>query len=122
MKDLLRRYLAYRFLKMGDDSVRKKAVSEKMASFEKEFKNLDDYRRISRGELADALLRAKGDPIVTNGEKVFLDETGTWKNAITTLRTNFAFKWKDQFGENYFQPDKTITVGEALYLAEKIGY
>lgn len=38
------------------------------------------------------------------------------------MRVRYAFKWKDQFGDRYFQNDKVLTVGEALYLAEKIGY
>lgn len=52
----------------------------------------------------------------------FVDETGTWKDAVATMRVRYGFKWKDQFGDRYFQGDKVVTVGEALYLAEKIGY
>ena len=39
---------------------------------------------------------------------------------MTTLRTTYKFKWQDQFGERYFQPDKAITVAEALYLAGEV--
>jgi hypothetical protein len=121
-EELLRRYLGYRWLKAGDDFTKKKAAADRIAAFEKEFKTFDDYARISRGQLSEMLLRAKGDTLIVNTEKSFTDEAGAWKNAVTTLRLRYAFKWKDSFGERYFQPDKTITVGEALYLAEKIGF
>lgn len=39
---------------------------------------------------------------------------------MATLRSKYAFRWQDQFGERYFQPDKTITVAEALYLIGEI--
>lgn len=37
-----------------------------------------------------------------------------------TLRTKYSFQWQDQFGERYFQPDKAITIAEALYLIGEI--
>ncbi len=122
LKELVRRYLGYRYLKAGNDFATKKAMAERIVLFEKEFATMDDYRRISRGELANALLRASGTAIVPASGRGFTDETGAWKDSISTIRETFAFKWKDQFGQNYFQPDKIATVGEALYVAEKIGY
>lgn len=77
---------------------------------------------MTRGQLADLLLKSKGETYALSSGQAFTDETGTWKDTVTTMRLKYAFKWKDQFAERYFQPDKTITVGEALYLAEKIGF
>lgn len=122
MKDLVRRYLGYRFLKAGNDQNAKTDVARTIRNFEKEFASVDDYGRISRGQLADILLRAKGVSMTVTPERGFTDEAGNWKNAVATMRTVFDFKWKDQYGAHYFQPDKTVTIGEALYLAEKIGW
>jgi hypothetical protein len=37
---------------------------------------------------------------------------------MTTLRVRYNFTWRDSFWENYFQPDKKILIGEALYLLQ----
>lgn len=121
-KELVRRYSGYRWLKAGNDFTRKRAIKVGLARFEQDFGKSDDFARMTRGQLADLLLRAKGETPASDGSKGFTDETGTWKDAIATLRVKYGFKWTDQFGERYFQPDKTVTVGEALYLAEKIGF
>lgn len=68
------------------------------------------------------LLKAKNEGYADQSGTPFVDESGTWKDAVATMRVRYAFKWKDQFGDRYFQNDKVLTVGEALYLAEKIGY
>ena len=68
------------------------------------------------------ILKAKNEAPTEETGSAFVDESGTWKSAVTTMRVRYGFKWKDQFGDRYFQPDKVLTVGEALYLAEKIGY
>lgn len=39
---------------------------------------------------------------------------------MITLRTKYNFAWLDQFGERYFQPDKTITVAEALFMVDAV--
>ena len=121
-KELVRRYLGYRWLKAGNDFTKKKLIGAALARFERDFGKTDDFARISRGQLADVLFRAKGETAASDDLRGFTDETGIWKDAVATMRTRYAFKWKDQFAERYFQPDKTITVGEALYLAEKIGF
>ncbi|MDQ1344242.1 MAG: Peptidase protein [Patescibacteria group bacterium] len=120
-KELVRRYLGYRWLKAGNDFAKKKVIGAALLRFERDFGKTDDFARISRGQLADLLLRAKGETPATDGSKGFTDEAGIWKDAVATMRVKYAFKWKDQFAERYFQPDKTITIGESLYLAEKIG-
>ncbi len=51
---------------------------------------------------------------------VFMDENGVYQDTISTLRNNYSFEWQDQFGKRYFQPDKKITIAEAMYLAEEI--
>ncbi len=67
-------------------------------------------------------MKAKNEGYEAQAGAPFVDETGTWKDAVATMRVRYGFKWKDQFGDRYFQADKVVTVGEALYLAEKIGY
>ena len=49
-----------------------------------------------------------------------MDERGIYQDTISTLRTNYGFEWQDQFGKQYFQADKKITIAEAMYLAEEI--
>ena len=121
-KELVRRYLGYRWLKAGNDFGKKKSIGAAILRFERDFGKSDDYARITRGQLADLLLGGKGVPYAAETpDRGFTDETGTWKSAVRTMRITFGFKWQDQFGERYFQPDKNVTVGEALYLAEKIG-
>lgn len=120
-KELVRRYLGYRWLKAGTDFAQKKSIAASLARFERDFGKTDDFARISRGQLADLLLRAKGTVPSSDGSKGFTDENGTWKDAVATLRVKHSFRWRDQFGERYFQPDKTVTIGEALYLVETIG-
>jgi len=39
---------------------------------------------------------------------------------ITTLRLRYDFVWKDQFAARYFQSDKSITIGESMYMIEKL--
>lgn len=121
-KELIRRHLGYQWLKAGNDFAKKKAIGAAILRFERDFGKSDDFARMTRGQLADLLLKSKGDAYAAADGQSFTDETGTWKSAVTTMRVKYAFKWKDQFGERYFQPDKTVTVGEALYLAEKVGF
>lgn len=109
-KELVRRHLGYLWLKAGNDFEKKKSIKAAILRFERDFGKSDDYARITRGQLADLLLKSKGETYATPSGQAFTDETGTWKNAVTTMRLKYAFKWKDQFAERYFQPDKTITV------------
>ena len=74
---------------------------------------------ISRGEFANILILAQG-VTPTPSPAVWNDENGKYKDTIATLRTKYNFAWLDQFGQNYFQPDKEITLGEALFLVEKV--
>ncbi len=120
-KELIRRYLGYRWLKAGNDFAKKKSVGADIVRFERDFGKTDDFARITRGQLAGLVFEYKREPISTSGGTPFVDEGGAWRDVIATLRIRYSFQWKDQFGARYFQPDKTVTVGEALYLMEKIG-
>lgn len=81
---------------------------------------LDDYKKISRAEFASLVVGAvNGSPII-NEDKKWIDEAGEYKDMITTLRIRYNFLWKDQFATRYFQSDKSITVGEGMYMIEKV--
>jgi hypothetical protein len=126
-KELVRRYLGYRWLKAGSNLAQKKAIAARLAEFETDFRNWSDFDRVSRGQLTDLILRAKGETppatiLASAIGRPFTDESGTWKGAVAAVRTRYAFQWKDQFGQNYFQPDKTVTVGEALYLVQNVAF
>jgi hypothetical protein len=57
-----------------------------------------------------------GTKIPSTDDKKWLDENGPLKDYITSLRLRYNFSWRDQFGENYFQPERKITLGETFYL------
>lgn len=91
-----------------------------MRSFEKKASTIDDYKKISRAEFASLVVGiVDGSPLVSSDKK-WLDETGEYKDMITTLRVRYGFSWRDQFGERYFQTDKMITVGESMYMIQRV--
>lgn len=57
-----------------------------------------------------------GTKMPSTDDKKWLDESGPLKDYITSLRLRYNFSWRDQFGENYFQPERKITLGETFYL------
>lgn len=119
-KDMIRNALAYQFLKAGSDQVKKQAMLAKMKDFESFAQSIEDYKSITRDQFAALAVRGiDGAPLV-NADKKWLDETGKYKDMITTLRVRYGFLWKDQFADRYFQSDKTITVGEGMYVIEKV--
>lgn len=119
-KELIRNTLAHIFLRAGNDQVKKQQIFTKMKDFEVRAKTIDDYKKISRAEFAGLVIEIiDGSPIV-NADKKWLDEIGEYKDMITTLRMRYSFSWKDQFAEQYFQKDKDITVGESMYMIEKV--
>lgn len=119
-KELVRNTLAHLFLKAGNDQMKKQQIFKKTKDFEVCALKIDDYKKISRAEFASLVVGIiDGSPIVNSDQK-WLDETGEYKNMITTLRVRYAFLWKDQFGERYFQSDKNITVGESMYMIERV--
>jgi hypothetical protein len=92
----------------------------KIKDFEVNAAKIDDYKKISRAEFAGLVIGIiDGSPIMNNDKK-WIDETGEYKDMITTLRVRYNFLWKDQFAARYFQSDKSITVGESMYLIEKV--
>ncbi|MDD5376733.1 MAG: M23 family metallopeptidase [Candidatus Gracilibacteria bacterium] len=119
-KEMIRNSLAYLFLKAGNDQVKKQQVFARMKDFETRATAINDYKTVSRAEFANLVVGIiDGSPIV-NGDKKWLDETGQYKDMITTLRLRYDFAWKDQFATRYFQSDKSITVGESMYMIEKV--
>lgn len=125
-KELIRNTLAHLFLKAGDDQVKKQQIFARTKDFETRMTRLDDYKKISRAEFASLVVGAvNGSPIVNEdntpmGTGKWIDEAGEYKDMITTLRIRYNFLWKDQFATRYFQSDKSITVGEGMYMIEKV--
>lgn len=91
-----------------------------MKDFEMRAVVFDDYEKISRAEFAGLVVDVIDGPIIVSEDKKWLDETGKYKNMITTLRIRYNFSWKDQFAARYFQSDKNITVGESMYMIERV--
>ncbi len=119
-KEMVQNALAHLFLKAWNDKTRKQQIRDRMQTFEFRAKSIDDYKVISRAEFASLVITTiDGSPLVSS-EKKWVDETGEYKDVITTLRVRYNFIWKDQFGERYFQADKNITVGEGMYLIQKV--
>lgn len=117
---MIQNYLAYTFLRAGSDLVRKKQIVAQIQSSTPHISSVDDYIKMTRGNFARLVLEVTDAPMVVNTDKKWIDEAGEYKDVMTTLRLRYDFKWHDNFGERYFQPDKNITIGEALYLIEQI--
>ncbi|MDD2916476.1 MAG: M23 family metallopeptidase [Candidatus Gracilibacteria bacterium] len=119
-KDMIRNALAYQFLKAGNDQMKKRTILMKMKNFDTYSQSVEDYKSMTREQFAGLVITGiDGSPLVTSDKK-WLDEAGKYKDAITTLRVRYRFFWKDQFGERYFQSSKNITVGESMYMIEKV--
>lgn len=119
-KEITQNALAHLFLKAGTDQMKKQLLLARMKTFETRASTIDDYKPISRAEFASLVVDiVDGLPLITTDKK-WIDETGEYKNAMTTLRVRYSFMWKDQFADHYFQADKNITVGESLYMIEQV--
>lgn len=119
-KEMIRNSLAHLFLKAGTDQLRKQQILARMKTFEARASAIDDYKSVTRAEFASLVVGiVDGSPLVSS-EKKWIDETGEYKDMITTLRVRYGFSWKDQFAEHYFQSDKSITIGESLFMVEKV--
>lgn len=116
-KSLIRNILTYQKLKAAGNKTIIKKIEEHRISVEKHLANIADYSTVDRATFAGLLLAAKGDPIASDGKKVFLDEIGVRAPIISTMRILYGFRWRDQFATNYFQGEKAITKSEALYIA-----
>lgn len=119
-KDMIRNALAYAFLKAGSDQTKKQAVLLRMKHFEAYALSVEDYKSITRERFAGLVVTGLDGSLVVSPDKKWLDETGKYKDMITTLRVRYGFSWKDQFADRYFQSDKTITVGESMYMIEQV--
>ncbi len=91
-----------------------------MKNFESQARAIDDYEKISRAKFASLVVAAIDGAPITNTDKKWIDEMGEYKDAITTLRVRYRFVWKDQFAERYFQVNKSITVGEGMYMMAQV--
>ena len=119
-RDLVKRLL---LVKSGNtiDPVRKKGIREKIANLDKKFPSVATKTSLTRAEFTAMIFFANGDPLIDSKESKFLDEKGDFKNIITTARVLYNFQWQDEYRTNYFQPNKVITIEEALYAVEKMG-
>lgn len=119
-KELIRNSLAYLFLKAGNDQNKKQQMIVRMKDFESRAAAFDDYKTISRAEFAGLVVNIIDGPPIVTGDKKWMDETGAYKDMITTLRVRYGFVWRDNFGARYFQSDKNITIGESMYMIEQV--
>jgi len=119
-KEMVRNYLAYTFLRAWSDKALKNQIATQIRNSESIISSIDDYIKMTRGNFARLVLDVLDPSLIVNTDKKWIDESGAYKDIITTLRLRYDFKWRDNFGERYFQPDKNLTIGEALYLIEQI--
>lgn len=119
-KEMIRNALAYMFLKAGTDQTKKERLVARMKEFDARAEKIDDYGKMSRAQFAGLVVGIlDGSPVVT-ADKKWVDENGEYKSVITTLRIRYDFVWKDDFAARYFQSDKNITVGEGMYMIERV--
>ena len=116
-KDIIVRSLTYGMFRAGIDTPRGQAIAQIIGQFKVSSATTDDYVHLTRGQFATMLLSAFSEPLDTTSPPVLIDETGSDRGVMTTLRVKYGFEWKDQFGARYFQPDKIVSIGEALALA-----
>jgi len=79
----------------------------------------DKYKFVSREEFVEDLFKLMKISIKDyNQLPKYIDVRNKPKNFqnIVIYLTKLWFKWKDRFADYHFQPDKNITVWEALYL------
>jgi murein DD-endopeptidase MepM/ murein hydrolase activator NlpD len=117
-REFVLRVLNYRILKAGTNMQKRQLAINNRELFLRNEKSLES-KIWSRWAFADILLKSMRVPLVKS-TPVFMDENGVYQDTISTLRNNYGFEWQDQFGKRYFQPDKKITIAEAMYLAEEI--
>lgn len=120
-ESMISRMLSYRVLKAGNNAFMKKEARKRLESFKSEIKS-QSFKTLTRGEFADLLLKSLAITDIKNPtyKNPYLDQNGSYKETLSILRSEFGFSWQDQFGDRYFQPDKTITVEEALYLMGQV--
>lgn len=122
MKDLLMNKLIYEHLKSWDNFNRKKTVDKMITNFQDYTSVIDNNKKISRWEFAKILFDIFNLKISEDNKSLLLDEKWPYKEYMISLRVNYGFKWRDQFGQNYFQSEKILTLWEAIYMLENIDY
>lgn len=118
-KEIITNYWSYNYLKSWNDLDNKKILSKKIIDFEKSAKLLDNYKVLTRGDFTKMVFDTFNIPLWWEVNWRFVDEKWDFLLYIQSLRSKYNFRWKDQFAERYFQPDKNITIWEALYFFEK---
>lgn len=78
----------------------------------------DKYKLITRYEFFDLINKITGI-ISTNNSTVFWDIKDDQK-PLANLVLDYNFRFSDQFGDKYFQPEKTITRKEAAFILSKL--
>ncbi len=118
-KEIVGNVLGYAYLKSGDNRALKQKFLQIIVKWNEGVGTIGDYETVSRGRFAKLLMDALSDPrdIETSGKK-WVDERGNYEAEMRTLRVRDGFAWRDGFGDRYFQPDKTLTIEEALYFAD----
>lgn len=120
IKDLINNYYAYEFLRSWDNLIKKNVVLNNLRNSQNILKSINDNEKLTRWKMTKIIFDCLKIDKLNNSTTKFIDEKWEYKNDITTLRIIYWFKWKDQFWENYFQPDKAITIWESLYLIERL--
>ncbi len=69
----------------------------KIKDFETRSAKITDYDKITRAEFASLVVGVIDGAPMTSTDKKWVDETGEFKNMMTTLRLRYNFSWKDQF-------------------------
>lgn len=119
-KEMTRNYLAYTFLRAGSDKTLKAKIAVRIKDSETRIASTDDYVKMTRASFARLTLDVLDPNLIITPDKKWIDESGEYKDTMTTLRLRYDFKWRDNFSDRYFQPDRLITIGEALYLIEQL--
>ena len=115
-KELINNLLAYEFLKSWNDIDRKNRVIAQLKRFYKNAQKIDDNKKIARWEFIKILFDNLWFIVDSWGKELLYDEKWTYKDYMITARTKYQFRWKDQYSEHYFQPDKTLTIWEWIYM------
>jgi hypothetical protein len=120
VKEIISNFLTYEFLRAWDNISQKNKIKKFLINYNSQSKFINDYNKISRWEFIKIFLNTIWTELILNDSKTFIDEQWEYKDYITTLNYKFNFKWKDQFGDRYFQPNKFITIWEVLYVIDII--
>lgn len=119
LKNLIDNYVWYELLKAWLNRSKREIALSKSDKWSGIRNNFDDYRFFTRWEASKILFNVLWLDIYPIQEK-YLDQKWDFEKYISTLTQKYNFKWKDQFWEKYFQPNKKITIWEFNYLLDKL--